>query len=437
MAEYVIIGSGVAGIAAIEAIRTRDQLSKLTLIGNEREGYYTRPGLAYYLNGELTETNLFPFSKHFYHEMHCHRQLGEVAAIVPHQRTIHLQDGSRIPYKRLLIATGASAARMDIPGIDVSGVVKLDSIVDARQIRKLARRGKRAIVIGGGITALEIVEGLVAHKVKTHYFLRGDRYWSNVLDETESRIVEHRLKEEGVNIHYQTSLERIYEKRGRIVGIRTNSGRDIKCDLLAYAIGIRPRVELAKSCGLDVDRGILVDENQQTSDPAIYAAGDVAQVYDPSTGNYVIDSLWGPAREQGWVAGLNMSGAENSYIRSTPFNVTRLADLTTTIIGTVGKGIDKDLPGIARGDSEVWRQLPNAIAVQSNFDVNRVRIILGEHSLLGSIIMGDQTLSQPLRELITHRVPIHDIREKLLEPKAELSQLIIDYWNNWKCSHAN
>lgn len=437
MAEYVIIGSGVAGIAAVEAIRTQDQLSELTLIGNEREGYYTRPGLAYYLNGELTETNLFPFSKHFYHEMHCHRQLGEVAAIVPSQRTIHLQDGSRKPYKRLLIATGASAARMDIPGIDVSGVVKLDSIVDARQIRKLARRGKRAIVIGGGITALEIVEGLVAHKVKTHYLLRGDRYWSNVLDETESRIVEHRLKEEGVNIHYQTSLERIYEKRGRIVGIRTNSGRDIKCDLLAYAIGIRPRVELAKSCGLDVDRGILVDENQQTSDPAIYAAGDVAQVYDPSTGNYVIDSLWGPAREQGWVAGLNMSGAENSYIRSTPFNVTRLADLTTTIIGTVGKGIDKDLPGIARGDSEVWRQLPNAIAVQSNFDVNRVRIILGEHSLLGSIIMGDQTLSQPLRELITHHVPIHDIREKLLEPNADLSQLIIDYWNNWKCSHAN
>ena len=437
MTDYVIIGSGTAGIAAVEAIRSQDQYSGITLISNEREGFYSRPGLAYYLNGELTETNLFPFSKHYFNELHCRRLHAEVSAIVPSQNMIQLQGGAQIPYKRLLIATGASAARMDIPGIDLHGVVKLDNISDARQIRKLARRGKRAVVIGGGITALEIVEGLVANKVKTHYFLRGDRYWSNVLDDTESRIVEHRLKEEGVNIHYQTSLERIYEKRGRITGVRTKTGQDIKCDLLAYAIGIRPRVELAKACGLEIDRGILVNQHQQTNQPAIYAAGDVAQVYDPTTGSYAIDSLWGPAREQGWIAGLNMAGANQAYIRGIPFNVTRLANLTTTIIGTVGKGKDDDLHGIARGDSEVWRQLPDAIAVQSGFDVNHIRLILGDNSLLGSIIMGDQTLSQPLRELINHNVPITSIREKLLEPKAPLCDLIIDHWSGWKNGHAN
>lgn len=437
MTDYVIIGSGPAGIAAVEAIRSQDQYGGITLISNEREGFYSRPGLAYYLNGELTEANLFPFSKHYFKELRCHHQLTEVAAIVPHQSTIQLHDGSSIPYKRLLIATGASAARMDIPGIDLHGVVKLDNISDARQIRKLARRGKRAIVIGGGITALEIVEGLVANKVKTHYFLRGDRYWSNVLDDTESRIVEHRLKEEGVNLHFQTSLERIYEKRGRIMGVRTKSGQDIKCDLLAYAIGIRPRVELARACGLEIDRGILVNQYQQTNQPAIYAAGDVAQVYDPTTGSYAIDSLWGPAREQGWIAGLNMVGVDQAYIRGIPFNVTRLANLTTTIIGTVGKGKDDDLHGIARGDSEVWRQLPHSIAVQSGFDVNHIRLILNENSLLGAIIMGDQTLSQPLRELINHNVPITSIREELLAPNAPLCDLIITHWSLWKRNHAN
>jgi NAD(P)H-nitrite reductase large subunit len=361
----------------------------------------------------------------------------EVSAIIPSQSLIQLQDGTQIPYKCLLIATGAQAARMDIPGIDLNGVVKLDNIDDVRQIRKLARRGKRAVVIGGGITALEIVEGLVANKVITHYFLRGKRYWSNVLDDTESRIVEHRLKDEGVKIHYQTSLERIFGKRGQITGVRTQSGRDIKCDLLAYAIGIRPRVELARACGLEIDRGIIVNQLQQTSQPTIYAAGDVAQVYDPITGNYVIDSLWGLAREQGWIAGLNMAGANQAYMRGTPFNVTRLANLTTTIVGTVGKGQDDDLRGIARGDSEVWRQLPDAIAVQSDFDVNHIRLILGDNTLLGSIIMGDQTLSQPLRELINNNVPITSIREKLLEPNAPLSDLIIDHWTHWKSSHAN
>ena len=119
MTDYVIIGSGAAGIAAVEAIRSQDQYGGITLISNEREGFYSRPGLAYYLNGELTEANLFPFSKHYFKELRCHHQLMEVAAIVPHQSTIQLHDGSSIPYKRLLIATGASAARMDIPGIDL------------------------------------------------------------------------------------------------------------------------------------------------------------------------------------------------------------------------------------------------------------------------------------------------------------------------------
>ena len=437
MTDYLIIGSGVAGIAAVEAIRSQDQRSEIILISNERDGFYSRPGLAYYLTGELTEADLKPFSKQNFDELRCRCVHAEVSAIVPSQSMIQLQDGAQIPYKRLLIATGAQAARMDIPGLDSKGVVKLDNIADVRQIRKLALRGKRAVVIGGGITALEIVEGLVANKVITHYFLRGKRYWSNVLDDTESRIVELRLKEEGVRIHYQTSLERIYEKRGRITGVRTQAGQDIKCDLLAYAIGIRPRVELAKVCGLEVDRGIIVNQHQQTSQPTIFAAGDVAQVYDPITGNHVIDSLWGLAREQGWIAGLNMAGANQAYMRGTPFNVTRLANLTTTIVGTVGKGQDDDLRGIARGDSEVWRQLPDAIAVQSDFEVNHIRLILGDNTLLGSIIMGDQTLSQPLRELINHKVPITSIREKLLEPNAPLTDLIIDHWTHWKSSHAN
>jgi NAD(P)H-nitrite reductase large subunit len=105
------------------------------------------------------------------------------------QHLIELKDGSHIGYDRLLIATGASAARSAVPGANLQGVVKLDNLEDARRILSLARRRRVAVVVGGGITALEIVEGLVAKGVKTHYFLRRDRYWHNVLDETESRIV--------------------------------------------------------------------------------------------------------------------------------------------------------------------------------------------------------------------------------------------------------
>jgi NAD(P)H-nitrite reductase large subunit len=313
----------------------------------------------------------------------------------------------------------------------LEGVVVLDTLADAKGILKLARRARSAVVVGGGITALEIVEGLVSRGVKTHYFLRGDRYWSNVLDKTESRIVEGRLREEGVKIHYQTELAEIQGMRGKVTGVKTRDGEKIKCKLVPVAIGIHPRIELATAIGMKTDRGILVDEYLCTSIPDIYAAGDVAQVYDPHSGRSVVDSLWGPAREQGHAAGLNMAGDAVPYLKAVPFNVTRLAGLTTTIIGNVGRGSDVDLLGIARGDSETWRQLPEAIAAQSDFKVNRLRVMVGRQHILGAIVMGDQTLSQPLRHLVAKRADITPIRSHLLQPKVKLGDLLTDFWCQW------
>jgi NAD(P)H-nitrite reductase large subunit len=301
---------------------------------------------------------------------------------------------------------------------------------DANRIIKHARRGRTAVVVGGGITALELVEGLASRGMKVHYLLRGDRYWSNVLDEQESRIVEHRLQEEGVKLHHHAEVIEVTGRKDRVAGVRLLDGNTMQCDLVAYAIGIRPRVELAGQAGLAVDRGILVNEYLQTNDPDIFAAGDVAQAYDPSTGRSVLDSLWGPARQQGYAAGLNMAGERTAYLKSTPFNVTRLAGLTTTIIGTVGGGRDSDLVGIARGDSETWRQVPEAIVAQTGFEVNRLRLLVGEKTLVGAIVMGDQKLSLPLEKIIAGRLDISPIREKLLAPDSKIGDVIADFWSN-------
>ena len=313
----------------------------------------------------------------------------------------------------------------------------MDTLDEARRILKFAHKARSAVIVGGGITALELVEGLRARGVKTHYFLRSDRYWSNVLDETESQIVEGRLKEEGVQIHYHTELAEILGKGGRVVGVRTKDGRQIPCGIAAIAIGVRPRKELAVAAGLKVDRGILVDEYLQTNHPHIYAAGDVAQVYDPFSGKSIVDSLWGPAVEQGHAAGLNMTGQKVTYLKTVAFNVTRLAGLTTTIIGTVGQGRDDDLVGIARGDSETWRQMPDAIASQNNFSVNRLRVLVGKQTMVGGIVMCDQTLSRAVHHLIAQKVDITPIREQLLQPdNTSLGDLIADFYTHWRSSAA-
>ncbi|MBP6179380.1 MAG: NAD(P)/FAD-dependent oxidoreductase [Anaerolineales bacterium] len=430
--RYVIIGAGVAGYSALQAIRSVDKTGEIVMISDDPNGYYSRPGLAYYLTGELDDKALYPNKQEDYKKLNFKYIRGRVTKIMREDRTLELDGKTLLTYSKLLVAVGARATPLDVPGSKLEGVVKLDHLADAKNIVKLARGGRSAVVVGGGITALELTEGLIARGMKVHYLLRGDHYWSNVLEKGESEVVEHRLQEEGVQLHRQAEIKEIVGKRNQVSEVRLQDGRVIKCDLVAYAIGIRPCMELVKDIGLKLDRGILADEHLQTSDPDIYAAGDVAQVFDPLTGRAVLDSLWNPAREQGKVAGLNMAGRKTAYLKSPPFNVTRLAGLTTTIIGTVGRGYDLDLFGIARGDSETWRDMPDAIVAQNGFDVNHMRLLLGEKTLLGAVIMGDQKLSWPLQKMIVGAADISPIREQLMKPNAPVADLIADFWVNWR-----
>lgn len=426
--RYLIVGAGAAGAAAAEAIRSRDPNGSIVLLSEEAENYYSRPGLAYLLTGELAEKSLYPFSPADYQRLKIEQRLGRAERIDPSGGWLKLAGGEQLEFDRLLIATGSQALMVDLPGIQAEGVVKLDNLADARRILTLARKARQAVVVGGGITALEIVEGLAAQGLKPDYLLRGERYWGNVLDETESRIVETRLSEEGVRIHYHTELAEIVVKDGRVRAVRCKDGRELKCDLLAVAIGVRPRVELGRASGLRVNKGVWVDDSLQTELPGVYAAGDVAELHSREGGKSLMNTLWPLAREQGRIAGLNMAGADLRYRQGTPFNVTRLAGLTTTIIGAVGTGRDEDLLGIARGDSETWRELPDAIAAQSNFEVNRLRVLVGAESLVGAVVMGDQKLSRPLQRLITRQTPLNGLREALLQPGAPLADLLADFW---------
>ena len=430
--KYVIIGAGVAGYAAMEAIRSIDKAGEIIMISDDPFGYYSRPGLAYYLTGELHDKALYPRTADNYKKLNFKFLKGRVTRIMRSEHALEMDGKSRLVYEKLLIAVGARALPLEIPGAKLDGVVKLDHLTDAKNILKLAKRGKTAVVVGGGITALELTEGLLARGMNVHYLLRGDRYWSNVLDKHESLVVEGRLQAEGVTLHHHAELVEITGRNGRVSGVRLLDGRTMKCDLVAYAIGIKPCLELAQNTDLALDRGILVDEHLQTNDPDIFAAGDVAQAYDPLSGRSVLDSLWNPARDQGHVAGMNMAGHKTAYLKSPPFNVTRLAGLTITIIGAVGHGRDEDVVGIARGDSETWRELPDAIVAQGGFDINHVRLLIGEKKLIGALLMGDQMLSLPLQKMIAGGANIAPIREKLMAPDAPIADLIADFWVVWR-----
>jgi NAD(P)H-nitrite reductase large subunit len=437
MTRHVILGMGAAGIAAAETIRHHDKTSEIICVSGEPAGYYSRPGLAYYLSNELGERSLYPFTKTDFKNKKLHIFQNTAVFINTEKREILFKDRKRIKYDKVLLALGAEAVKPKITGLNLDGIVYLDSMDQTQAMIKKARWTKNAVVIGGGITALEIVEGLQARGVNVHFFLRGDQYWGRVLDKIESTIVLNRLEHEGVKIHTNTELDQIIEKRGKIKGVLTKDGRTIKAKIVAFAIGVRPRLDLAKASGLEVSRGVRVNEFMETSAPGVYAAGDVAEVYDPEVDEYVVDSLWYVARSQGVSAGMNMAGQRQPYQRRSPMNVTRLAGITTTIIGRIGTGGAEDDLTIVRGESETWQQMPDAVVCQNNFEINRLRVMLGENRILGAILMGDQSLSQPLEDLVANEVDVSPIRNELMANTENLGPTLLTYWDQWRHQNAH
>jgi NADPH-dependent 2,4-dienoyl-CoA reductase/sulfur reductase-like enzyme len=427
MTRYVVVGTGVAGVAAVSSLRKLDGAAEIIMVGDDPHGFYSRPGLAYYLSGEIPEEQLTIFTKEDWKPLKIRFIKGIATGLDTKKHQLEFSPAGVLKYDRLLLATGSTAVALTIPGANLQGVVKLDDYEDTRRILSLARRAKSAVVVGGGIIAVELVEGLMRRGVKVHYFLRGERYWPNVLDENESRLLEHRLSEDGAKLHFQTEAAEVLGKRGKVVGVRTTKGETIRCEIVAVGIGVKLQLGLAKAAGLATEKGILTDENLQTSDPDIFAAGDVAQVRDPESGKSFVDTLWHPARVKGKIAALNMTGRRTPYKRKVSVNVLRLAGVMTTIIGAVGSGVDDDLVSVARGSSESWQQLPNTIALESNTEVNHVRLMIGEQTLLGAMVMGEQKLSQPLQEIISSKADITPVRH-LFQPGAPLGEIVMDFW---------
>jgi len=429
--HFVIVGSGIAGLSAAETIRNRDPGAGVTMISEEAHNFYSRPGLAYLLRGDVPEKQLFIRNRDDLRALSINRLSARVEQLLCDSQELVLAGGSRVRYDHLLLATGALAVPPSFPGGDLAGVVKLDGLDDTRNLLNLARRRRPAVVVGGGITALELAEGLNARGMRVHYFLRGARYWADVLDEAESKIIMERLRHEGIVLHTNTQIKQAVGTRGRLTGVETQAGEIVPCEVLAVAIGVRPRVDLARQAGLTVDKGIVVNQFLESSRPGVYAAGDVAQV-----GQGPLDVLWPTALSQGRVAGANMAGGTVAYVKEVPCNVTQLAGLKVTIIGAVGRKKeqekDEDLVTIARGDSESWRLLPDAWVLSDRDDVNRIRLFVGERTILGALVMGEQSWSRPLQQLIAAEADITPIRPTLLgEGAAALTQLA-NFFRQWE-----
>ncbi|MGH3038270.1 MAG: NAD(P)/FAD-dependent oxidoreductase [Gaiellaceae bacterium] len=310
----VIVGGGLAGATPAATLREESFDGRIMLIGAEDHPPYERPPLSKeYLRGEAPFENGYVRPPDFYDENGIKARLGTRAARVePSERVVELEDGERVRYDKLLLATGGRNRRLTVPGVDLEGVYDLRTVEGADRLRAAAEPRRRAVVVGMGFIGSEITASLRQLGVEVEVVAPGSAPLERVLGEEVGAVLEKIHREHGVELHFGDPAA-AFEGVDRVERLVTVAGRRIECDFAVVGVGIEPVTELAAGTGIELENGILVDEYCRTNVDGIYAAGDVANHFNPVFGRRIRVEHWDNARKQGSAAARSMLGKAEPY----------------------------------------------------------------------------------------------------------------------------
>jgi NAD(P)H-nitrite reductase large subunit len=414
-ARYVLVGNSTAAVAAVEGIRSVDPTGRIVLISREEEHTYSRPLISHLLAGHVDEARMDYRPRDFYARHGVEARLGiEVGRVDAARRELELPSGGRLGFEKLLVATGGSPVVPEVEGRELAGVFSFTAWSDARALRKHIEERKpvRAVVVGGGMIGIKAVEALVPRGLSCTVVELAPHVLSLALDEAASVLAEDALRRAGVAVECNASVEKIIGKNGCVSGAVLKGGRRIECELLVFAIGVRPNVAAVKDTPVKVDRGILVNERQETSVPGIFAAGDVAQVIDVMTGQSRPIPILPGAYRQGRIAGMNMAGGSEAYEGGLAMNAIAVFDLPTISVGVTS-------PPSGSGYEEM-------VAVKRSPPSYR-KVVLKGNRVVGAVFVGDIERAGIYTGLIRNRIDVSGIRQLLLTEEFGVLALPAEY----------
>ena len=339
--RIVIIGGGAAGFAAAEKLRREQWQGSIVMLSDDEAAPVDRPNLSKdYLAGSASEDwiPLRPDSWYAGNGITL-RLNANVAAIDPRAREVALANGDRVPYDRLLLATGAEPVRLTIPGAELPHVRVLRTLADCRAIIGLAATARQVVVLGASFIGLEVAASLRARKLAVHVVAPDKRPMERVLGPQMGDFVRSLHEEHGVIFHLEDTASGIAGNQ-----VTLESGKTLTADLVVAGIGVRPRLQLAEQAGIALDRGVLVDTYLKTNAPGIFAAGDIARWPDPHSGANIRVEHWVVAERQGQTAALNMLGRREPFA-AVPFFWSQHYDVPINYVGHAEKWDDLAIEG--------------------------------------------------------------------------------------------
>jgi len=332
--QHLILGAGPAGVIAAETLRKHASGDTITVVGDEPETPYSRMAIPYLLTGRVGEEGIYiRRAADHYARQRITLLRGRAASVDVAARIVALEDGGRLPFDRLLIATGSSPATPPIPGIDGAGVHPCWTLADARAIQRLARRGARVVQMGAGFIGCIILEALAARGVKLTIVEMGDRMVPRMMGPVAGAMIKEWCESKGIAVHTATRVDAIGRDAAPVLRVLLSSGQTIDADLVISATGVRPNIGFLKDSGILCLQGVLTDEHLQTNVPGIYAAGDCAEAYDKITGTTIVSAIQPNASDQARIAALNMLGRTTDLPGVTQINVLDTMGMVSSSFG--------------------------------------------------------------------------------------------------------
>lgn len=337
MARHIaIIGNGISGVTAARHIRKRDKKCRITIISSETKYFFSRTALMYVYMGHMKFQHTKPYEDSFWPKNRIELKYARVDVILFEHRELVLSDGEKMPYDELILALGSVPNSFDWPGENLKGVQGLYSCQDLLKMEEDTHDIEHAVVVGGGLIGVEMVEMLLSRNIKTTFLIRDDRFWGNVLPKGEAQMIHKHMHEHHVDLRFNTSLKEIIgDEHGRVKEISTQNNETIPAQFVGLTVGVRPNIDFLKNSDLNINRGIVVDQFLETNQKNVYAIGDCAEFAQPAPGRRAIEQVWYTGRMMGEAVAKTITGERTKYSPGHWFNSAKFFDIEYQTYGYV------------------------------------------------------------------------------------------------------